>query len=144
MTTMVVVMIAIFFHFEVIAILNRWAHGRRVQPRANHHDRPTLVIIAFALLGAHVAEIWLFGLAFWLLINIDGLGTIVGYDSLNFWDCVYFSATTYTTVGWGDLSAVGPVRFLAGTESLVGFMLITWSASFTYLVMARAWGTSAR
>lgn len=26
---------------------------------------------------------------------------------------------------------------LAGTEALVGFMMITWSASFGYLVMVR-------
>ena len=48
--------------------------------------------------------------------------------------------TNYTTVGWGDLSSIGPLRILAGAEALLGFMLITWSASFTYLVMARTWG----
>ena len=54
-------------------------------------------------------------------------------------ELVYLSAMTFTTVGYGDVSPVGPIRFLAGTEALVGFMLITWSASFTYLHMARHW-----
>jgi hypothetical protein len=142
LTTLVVVMLAVFLHFEVIAALNRWVAERRVNLRgsSHHHHRPTLLLVMFALLLAHVAEIWLFGLAYWILLSAPELGAIEGYSSLNFLDCVYFSATTYTTVGWGDLFATGPVRFLAGTEALVGFMLITWSASFVYLIMARTWG----
>ena len=46
---------------------------------------------------------------------------------------------TYTTIGFGDLAPVGPIRFLAGTQGLVGFVLISWSASFTYLEMERCW-----
>ena len=34
---------------------------------------------------------------------------------------------------------LGPVRFLSGTEALTGFVMITWSASFTYLEMERFW-----
>ncbi len=93
----------------------------------------------FALLFVHIAEIWLFGGAFWILL-LSGIGTISGYSEFSFLDSIYFSAATYTTVGWGDLSASGDIRFLAGTEALVGFMLITWSASFSYLVMERDWG----
>ena len=36
---------------------------------------------------------------------------------------------------------LGAIRFLAGTESLTGFLLITWSASFTCLEMQRFWKT---
>lgn len=142
LTTFVVVMLAVFLHFEVIAALNRWGAERRLSLRGSsgHHHRLTLLLVMFALLLAHVAEIWLFGLAYWILLSAPELGAIEGYESLNFLDCVYFSATTYTTVGWGDLFATGPMRFLAGTEALVGFMLITWSASFVYLIMARTWG----
>ena len=38
-----------------------------------------------------------------------------------------------------DLAPVGAVRFLSGTEALTGFVLITWSASFTYPEMERYW-----
>jgi len=93
----------------------------------------------FLLLLAHTAAIWLFGIAYWMLLQASGHGSIEGYKTLDFFDCVYFSATTYTTVGWGDLYAAGPLRFLAGSQALVGFMLITWSASFVYLMMSRAW-----
>jgi len=141
LTTVVVVTLAVVLHFEVIAWLNRWGAGRRIQELGrHHHHRPTLLIVMFGLLLAHVAEIWIFGLAYHLLLHSPQLGEITGYAELTLLDCVYFSAATYTTVGWGDLFSTGPVRFLAGTEALVGFMLITWSASFVYLMMARTWG----
>ena len=54
-------------------------------------------------------------------------------------DFVYFSATVYTTLGFGDLVPTGAVRFLAGTEAVTGFLLISWSASFTFLEMQRFW-----
>ena len=138
--TALVVSAVIVFHFEVIQLLNRYYPGRPSQPRREFRNRPIILATMFALLIAHVVEIWLFGLAFWYLLDQDGLGAINGYAHLSLLDSVYFSAATYTTVGWGDLSASGHVRFLAGTEALVGFMMITWSASFSYLIMARTWG----
>ena len=54
-------------------------------------------------------------------------------------DAVYLSAVTFTTVGFGDVAPVGPIRFLSGTMALTGFVLVTWSASFTYLEMERFW-----
>ncbi len=53
--------------------------------------------------------------------------------------CVYFAAVTFSTLGLGDLVPSGTIRFMVGTESLVGFVLISWSAAFTYLEMERFW-----
>jgi hypothetical protein len=54
-------------------------------------------------------------------------------------DLIYRSAVTFTTMGAGELTRVGPIRFLRGTEALTGFVLIAWSASFTYLEMVGVW-----
>ncbi|MBM3373365.1 MAG: two pore domain potassium channel family protein, partial [Betaproteobacteria bacterium] len=42
-------------------------------------------------------------------------------------------------VGFGDVVPVGTIRFVAGMEALTGFLMIGWSASFTYLEMERFW-----
>lgn len=140
LVTSVTVGVVVVFHYEVIRLLNRWLPRRRDRSQHKLHGRHTVLASMFVLLFAHVIEIWLFGAAFWWLLGQEGYGAISGYSSVNFLDCVYFSAANYTTVGWGDLAATGDVRFLAGTGSLVGFMMITWSASFSYLIMARTWG----
>ena len=54
-------------------------------------------------------------------------------------DNVYFSYTSYTTLGMGDIDPFGHIRHLVGLESLVGLLLITWTASFLYLEMQRYW-----
>ena len=45
----------------------------------------------------------------------------------------------YTTLGFGDLVPLGPIRHMTGSESVAGLVLITWSASFTFLEMQRFW-----
>lgn len=54
-------------------------------------------------------------------------------------DCVSFSFTTYTTLGMGDIEPIRDLRYLTSLESLIGLVLITWSASFPYLEMTRYW-----
>ena len=49
-------------------------------------------------------------------------------------DFIYLSLTSYTTVGFGEVYATGPMRIVTGIESLNGLLLIGWSASFTYTV----------
>jgi hypothetical protein len=63
--------------------------------------------------------------------NVSGGGTLL--------DCSYFSFVTFTTVGYGDIVATGPVRYLTGMQALTGFVLITWSASFLFLEMQKYW-----
>ncbi len=95
--------------------------------------------MVLGLFLAHVVEIWLFGVLSWLLGNLEGGGTITGQSLSGLPDYVYFSAVTYTTLGYGEVYPVGPMRFIFGTEALIGFMLITWSASVTFLQMQRFW-----
>lgn len=90
------------------------------------------------VLALHIVEIWIFGTLLWVLSRWPQFGG-VGPDASHLFDYVYFSATTFTTVGFGDLAASGPLRFAVGTEALTGFVLITWSASFTFLEMEHFW-----
>ena len=83
-----------------------------------------------------VCEIWIFGLIMWLLLHWPACGSVAPAPQ-HLFDVIYVSAVTYTSVGFGDLAPIGPIRFLTGTEALTGFVLITWSASFTYLEMQR-------
>jgi hypothetical protein len=73
------------------------------------------------------------------VLHYPNAGAVSGIQALGLLDSVYLAATTFTTVGFGDLAPVGPIRFLSGTTALTGFVLIAWSASFTYLEMERYW-----
>ncbi len=138
-TTLVVVAIAVLLHYEGLRLLAGRYAGRTTRPQHR-----TVVLVIFWLLALHVAEIWLFGGAYWALLQIPHSGNIAGAHPVGILDAVYLSAVTYSTVGFGDLAPVGAIRFLAGTEALAGLVLITWSASFTYLEMARLWRDDVR
>jgi hypothetical protein len=73
------------------------------------------------------------------MINSGDYGNLVGNFDNSLLDCSYFSFTTYTTVGYGDIEPLGNVRFLSGLEALTGLVLITWSASFMFIEMQRFW-----
>ena len=105
------------------------------------HRRSKVLYGITSVLILHVVEIWIFGLILWALLQWPDFGTI-GPSVPHLFDVVYFSSVTYTTVGYGDLTPSGPIRFLSGTEALAGFVLLTWSASFTYLEMERFWRPS--
>lgn len=131
--TLLVVGATVGLHYEVLERMNLTIPRLRIQPRAR------VLVLIFVLLGAHVAEIWIFGLGLYWVGQVPSLGHIAGVEDFKLLDAVYLSATTYSTLGYGDLVPRGPVRLLAATESLLGLVLITWSASFTYLEMQRNW-----
>jgi hypothetical protein len=132
-TTVVTVVAAILLHHESGHLLSGW------MARSHWVQRKRILLLLFALLAVHVLTIWLFGLALYLLSGNPEYGALVGYSAYTLPDYVYLSAVTYTTVGYGDLVPHGHIRFLLGTEALTGFLLITWSASLSFLEMQRHW-----
>jgi hypothetical protein len=131
--TTIFVVAVVLLHYEGLSLI-----GRTIKARAFHHRAKILVLI-FSQLCLHVIAIWIFAAGAFLLTRWLGYGAILPVPSGGYLDYVYFSAITYTTVGFGDFVPSGPVRFLAGMEALTGFVLITWSASFTFLEMQRYW-----
>ncbi len=132
--TLLAVGLVVLVHYEGLSMLSSWLSKRNEQ-----HSRRKVLYGIYSVLALHTAEIWIFGIAAWLTLKYPGTGSVAGAHPLNVFDAVYLSAMTYTTVGFGDVTPVGPIRFLAGTMSLTGFVMITWSASFTYLEMERFW-----
>ena len=132
--TALVVGLCVLLHYEGLSLLSRGL--ARLHGKARRHVLRGI----FGVLLLHVLEIWVFGLALYALLLVDPrFGQVRGIDLRSVFDYVYFSAVTYSTVGFGDVIPIGPLRFLVGTEALTGFVLITWSASFTYLEMQRYW-----
>lgn len=124
----------VLLHYEVLRHLND--HLPKVHFVG---DRQKVLIALFGSLVSHVVQIALFGLAFFALHHVFGLGMLGGEFSGRFASYLYFSAETYTSLGFGDIYPAGEIRILAGIEALTGLLMISWSASFSYLEMRRYW-----
>jgi len=101
--------------------------------------RAKLIFVIFGAFLAHILEIILYALAIFLMSNHHGWGTLGGIAQATFKVCMYFSAETFTSLGFGDVVPKGALRMLSGAEALNGLLLIGWSASYIYISMERFW-----
>lgn len=128
-----IVVAVVLIHHEALLRLS----GLLSQMRQSHRFR--LIAAVFGVLLAHTVEVWIFAAAYFFMHHTDGWGQLTGNFSGSFLDSVYFSFTTFTTLGYGDIQPEGDLRYLTGIEGLTGFVLITWSASFLFVEMQRYW-----
>ena len=128
----VAVTFCVILHYEALRFLSRIVG-------AHVHKRIGVLVVMLGLLFAHLVEIIVFALTFRAMQHSAVLGHIIGLNENNLLDFIYYSSMVYTTVGFGDLIPIGAMRILTAAESLAGFAMITWSASFTFLAMQRLW-----
>lgn len=129
----IVVGLAVVTHYEALSIMVR------LIPRMRHKGRVRLLAGVTGVLTAHVVEVWIFALAFHFMGLWGQYGTLQGNYSGGIMDSVYFSFSSFSTVGYGDIEPLGDLRYLAGIEALTGLLLIAWSSSFLFVLMERNW-----
>lgn len=120
-------------HYEVLRALTISLPALAVPPRTK------LIVVIIGAFFAHVAEIIVYALTTYVLARYLGLGTLGQATHFSLSAAMYFSAETYTSLGYGDVIPSGDLRMLAGAEALNGLLLIGWSASYTYIAMERFW-----
>ncbi|HEX4943756.1 MAG TPA: ion channel [Usitatibacteraceae bacterium] len=120
-------------HFEMLTQLSARLPGIVIASRLK------LVVVMLTTFATHAIEIALYAVAIWSCIWLAGVGGLPGASGSTFVNCFYFSAETYTSLGFGDIVPSGSLRLLAGVETLNGLLLIGWSSSYIYLSMERFW-----
>jgi hypothetical protein len=132
---LLLLLLSTIVHYEVLHLLSTALPHIRIAPRSK------LIAVLLTTFAAHTVEMLLYAVVFYLVIHHLDLGTLLSDSptppSLRL--CFYFSAETYTSLGYGDIRPSGPLRLLAGAEALNGLLLIGWSASFAYISMERFW-----
>ncbi len=116
-------------HFAGLVGLSRLLHRSRVHPgdlTTLTGQGASIVSIVVTLFLLHAIEIWIYALTYLLLGAFQGLEA-----------ALYFSTSTFTTAGFGDVYLTPPWRMLSAAESANGFLLIGWSTAFLVSVSAR-------
>ena len=104
---------------------------------ADGHIRPNraltaVVVAALGLLLLHCVQILIWAVAYRMLTPVQPIDTLEA--------AVYFSAVTFTTLGYGDITLSGEQwRVLTGIEALNGVLLLGWSTALLYAVVHRTW-----
>jgi len=119
---------AIIHAFGLLALLY-WQTRQWPKIEADFRPRrnlPVFLALFGVILILHLIEIGVWaGVYFWQHCLPD------------FETSLYFSATTYTTLGYGDVVLPRPWRLAGVLESLTGVLLLGWSAAFFFTVVSR-------
>ncbi|MFZ4538332.1 ion channel [Propionivibrio sp.] len=107
-------------------------------------NRNKLLLVIFTAFVAHAIEMAVYGISFFFLVMYMDVGSLSGTTEFSLANCLYFSAETYTSLGFGDLTPIGPIRLLVGAEALNGLLLIGWSGSFAYIAMEQFWNAGEK
>lgn len=117
-------------HYEALRTASCLLPALSLPPR-----QKILVVICIALLG-HVLEIGLYACGYWLFL--EGNTANLSADAL-IEQAIYISFESFASLGTSAGFPIGPLRLLAGTEALVGLILIGWTTSYTYIAMRDLW-----
>lgn len=96
-----------------------------------------LIAIICGLFVAHIIEVVIYAFVYYFAHLIPEIGELPRINFGDWGDILYFSFVAYSSLGAGDLSSLGWMKILYGLEAINGLLLITWSASFSLLVMNR-------
>ena len=113
-------------------VLDRLIHiVERLGPKFYRHFKrewrsPLLVVTVLGVFCAHIVQIWLWALFY---LGINALP--------NFEEALYFSTSTFTTVGFGDVVLDKDWRLISSFQSANGFILFGWSTAFIFEIVSK-------
>ena len=90
-----------------------------------------LISTAIVLISLHIIEIFVWAFAYMVVLPDGELQSLES--------AFYFSAVTFTTLGYGDITLSSDWRILSGLQAIDGILLIGWTTAFLFAVLQRAW-----
>lgn len=110
----------------------------KIMPNNKEHSHfLRSVAVLILLFGVHIAEILWFTGGLYVADAKLGLGGFSSKFESTFQDYFYFSTVSYSTLGLSSFNPQGHLKLIAGLESLTGFIMLTWSATFFYSLTGR-------
>jgi hypothetical protein len=114
---------------QAIAHLSRAWLRRKVRKRALASEFLIVRVVSILLL-LHLLEAGVWALFFMVTKLLPDFET-----------AVYFSLTSYTTVGYGDVVLPASSRFLGPIEAAVGILMFGWSTAIIVTAITRIYGS---
>lgn len=142
--SVLVITVTSLITYEILRVVWNWLPRLHISPRLR------VLLILVPIFAAHILNIWMYAGVYFLVENYTDFGHLTGniapalltYDS--FIERLYFSASTYASLGLGDIVPSKDMRMLASAEVLNGLVMIGWTVSFTYLTMEKFWSLPHR
>lgn len=129
MLATVMVGLTVTIHFAgllaLLWLLRTGGHRLRAHESATGQGI-TILVVVLGLMAIVTVEIWLYAMVYL------GIGALPDFES-----ALYFSTTSFTTIGYGDVVLDKRWRLLGAIEGANGLLLFGWSTAFLISVVAR-------
>ncbi|MBK8958221.1 MAG: two pore domain potassium channel family protein [Proteobacteria bacterium] len=125
----VMVSVTVMIHFWGLLLLTYvMSESRhRLRPHESRiHQAVLIIFVVFGIFALVTIHIWLYAALFRVLGEVP-----------NFESALYFSTTTFTAVGYGDILISPRWRLVAAIEAANGVILLAWSTAFLLSVTSR-------
>jgi len=134
---MLIIVVAAVFSTIMIA----YGTLRYVWNNLSHISHPRLqVLIAVAsIFAVHILNIILYAFIFYAVAYFASPMNEAESSLHSFADYMYFSSTTYSASGIGNIAPTSNLRLLAVAEALNGIVLIVCTIGFMHAVTKRFW-----
>ncbi|MGH1403291.1 MAG: potassium channel family protein [Alphaproteobacteria bacterium] len=119
-----VVIHAVSLDYLIRSIMKSKGSVKRVFKR--YWKIPLLVKAVLGIFVAHIVQIWIWAI-FYMIVGVLP----------DFEEALYFSTSTFTTVGFGDIYLEKDWRLVSSFQSANGFILFGWSTAFIFEVMSK-------
>lgn len=119
-TSMVILTVLIYFFGLTVLLYILRRLGNRLHRRRDVTGQGlTIIFIVLSLFFIHGVQIWVYAGVYVLL------GLFQQFEA-----ALYFSTTTFSTLGFGDVTIDSHWRLVSAIEGINGFILIGWSTAF--------------
>jgi voltage-gated potassium channel Kch len=125
----VMVALTVVIHFAGLLVLMWLLRARGHRFRAHESaigQGAAIVFVVLGLVAIHTVEIWLYAVVYWTIAALP-----------DFESALYFSTTSFTTIGYGDVVLEKQWRVFGAIEGANGLLLFGWSTAFLFAVTAR-------
>lgn len=132
----ILICITVIIHAVFLDMLIRWIdrHANAVRLMFRRHWKvPMLTLAVLSIFCAHIVQIWLWAMFYLYVQALPDLES-----------ALYFSTSTFTTVGFGDLILDKDWRLVSSFQSANGFILFGWSTAFIFEVMSKLYENESR
>lgn len=132
------VLFALFSAVEII-IFHYWGLRTITQfsKRFSSHFMMSISVVVCLFL-IHVIEIAWYSLMMYFAYEIWGVSGFQGDVSLSIDDYVHIAASSFTTLGSLTHTPHSELAVIIDSTSLVGFMMLTWSATYYYNIFSNS------
>lgn len=123
------IVITVLTHMVGLGVLIAIMRARvdRIRPYAAIWRQMSMIlVIVLALFAIHTIQIWMYAVLYYLLGEFQTFET-----------ALYFSTSSFTTVGYGEIVLDERWRLVGAIESANGFILIGWSTAFLISVISK-------